>query len=211
MGFRKNEPMTTEVFERLKTRLAEVSRDLFDLDDLDPVKPAESPHSAWIEAHRDELQALPDEWVAIHETDGIMFHTSNDAALEAWQDTWPSDRRSEVLIVHKDVRVNRIDKRRGDTFDSPKTKAAVIRLIRKAGAEGVIRALSLALKDLGPEWTTGDNAAEGIEAVLGYSPFREDDWRGAARCGECMDCQEWLLCPKTAGPCGRSYANGHSY
>ncbi len=98
-------------------------------------------------------------------------------------------------------------------------KETMIAAIRIHGANGCIEALAKALADLGPEWTERcdlpkghadrrEGPANGLEVVLGYSPHRLDDYRGAARCGECASCQEWLLTPDQAPGCFRRYANG---
>lgn len=95
------------------------------------------------------------------------------------------------------------------TTKPPRTaKESVLVLIRKYGANGTILALAEALRSLGSEWLGDQGAATAIEAVTGHSPHRPDDFRLAARCGECNLCQEYLIDPNPAVGCSRRTAQG---
>lgn len=87
-------------------------------------------------------------------------------------------------------------------------KREILRIIRRHGAIATIEALAAVLRDLGPAWRGDDGPATGIEAVTGYAPHAADDWRGAARCGECDACQEHILTPRQAPACTRGYSAG---
>ncbi len=57
---------------------------------------------------------------------------------------------------------------------------AMLLMVRHMGAVKCIEALSRALRELGPEWTAGYDAATDIEAVTGHAPHTADDWNSAA-------------------------------
>jgi hypothetical protein len=95
-------------------------------------------------------------------------------------------------------------------------KQTVMLAIRKYGANGTILALAEALRDLGAEWQGEKGAAQAVEAITGFSPHVQDDWRWAARCGYCGSCQEYQLVPNpwqgchSKHPAQGSYSAGHS-
>ena len=59
--------------------------------------------------------------------------------------------------------------------------AAILRLVAEHGAQGVLVAMAKAFALLDPAWKGDDGPAVGIEAITGYAPWTEDDWRSAAR------------------------------
>ncbi len=94
-------------------------------------------------------------------------------------------------------------------------KQSVLLVIRKYGANGTILALAEALRGLGTEWQSGPEwqgvrgPADAIEAVAKVSPRGvEDDWRWAARCGDCDSCQEYAMVPNPYQACSGRVAQG---
>ena len=84
-------------------------------------------------------------------------------------------------------------------------KESIIRLIRLHGLSEVLFGLTNALEDISPDFL---NVIEIIDNVK--LPESSDDFRGAARCGECPSCQEFLLTPDQVGGCTRRYANSNT-
>ena len=56
-------------------------------------------------------------------------------------------------------------------------KKAMQKMISLYGAHATILALADALRELGPEWQGDGGPATGVEAVTGYAPWNEADWR----------------------------------
>jgi hypothetical protein len=61
---------------------------------------APTPYLDWIDAHRDELRAYPDEFVALDLEKGIVFHTADEQALAAWLEALPDEERERRMAFH---------------------------------------------------------------------------------------------------------------
>lgn len=58
------------------------------------------PYTRWLENNLDQLQQYPDEWVALDPQRGIVFHSADGDAFDAWLDELPADEDSRLMVLH---------------------------------------------------------------------------------------------------------------
>lgn len=68
-------------------------------EDDEEMAPPE-PYFDWIDAHRDELRAYPNEFVALDLEKGIVFHSADGERLADWLEALPQEERERRMVFN---------------------------------------------------------------------------------------------------------------
>lgn len=58
------------------------------------------PHTQWIDANMNLMAQYPDEWIALHPVDGIVFHAADGDTFDRWADSLPTQDWYPLMILH---------------------------------------------------------------------------------------------------------------
>jgi hypothetical protein len=87
----------------LQDRVRKLERQVAELLGRGPAdedQAAPDPHFAWIESHREELRAHPNEFVALDPERGIVFHSTDSETFATWIDDLAPEERERLMAFN---------------------------------------------------------------------------------------------------------------